>query len=153
MTETARPRVPAQSYAGDDYVSNRDRPTGWVGWVLYAGVMMIMLGIFQAIAGLVALFDDSYFHVANTNLVVHASYTAYGWTHLLLGLLAIVAGYFLIKGATWARVYAVVLAMVNATVNLTFLNASPVWSTILITIDALIIWSVCVHGGELKGAE
>src|SRR3954471_11733678 len=135
MSETERT-------ASGTYVSSTgyDEPerTGWVGWVLYAGVMMMLLGIFAIIEGFVAIFDDDYFKVANSDLVVHVNYNTFGVVHICLGALAIAGGLAVMAGKMWARVFAVGLAMINAVVNLAFLSAYPVWSVMMITIDALV---------------
>jgi hypothetical protein len=55
--------------------------TGWTGWVAFASTMMLLLGSFQAVQGLVAIFDDGYYHVTPSGLVVNVDYTAWGWTH------------------------------------------------------------------------
>jgi len=149
MTETPQTK-PGAYVTSEDYSDDNPAPTGWVGWIMYAGVMMIMLGIFQMIAGFVALFDDDYYKVNNSNLVLHLNYNGWGVIHLSLGALAVFGGYALFAGHLWARIYAVVLAMLSATANLAFLSAYPVWSTIMITIDALVIWAVCVHGREMS---
>ena len=122
------------------------RRSGWYGWVVFAGTMMMMLGAFHAIAGLVALFEEDYFLVTQSGLVVSADFTTWGWTHLLLGVLVAVAGGALLSGATWARIVAVVLAMLSAVVNLAFLAAYPLWSGIMIAVDILVIYAVTAHG-------
>jgi len=135
------------------YSSSHDtppEPTAWVGWILFAGTMLILVGSFQFIAGLVALFDKGYYAVTPTHLVVHASYTTWGWTHMALGVLAAFAGYGVMVGKLWARIYAVVLACISAIVNIGFLSAQPVWSTIMITLDVLVIWALTVHGREVR---
>src|SRR3954452_7798160 len=125
-------------------------PTGWVGWILFAGIMLFILGAFQAIAGFVALFQDDYFVVRATGLVVHADYTAWGWIHLTLGVLAVFAGMGVMRGSLWARIYAITLASVSAIANIAFLAAAPVWCTIMIAVDVLVIWALAVHGREAK---
>src|SRR5206468_2533366 len=95
----------------------RTEPTGWIGWVFFAGIMMIMVGAFQAIMGLVALFDDGYYLVTRTGLVVRAGYTQWGWTHIILGVVAVIAGFCVLLGQTWARVVGIILAIVSALVN------------------------------------
>jgi hypothetical protein len=127
-----------------------DATTGWVGWIVFAGVMMLILGIFHAIEGLVALFQESYYLVAANGLTVHVDYTAWGWTHLIFGIIVIVAGAALLVGQTWARVVAVALAVISAVVNIGFLAAYPVWSAIMIAVDILVIWALTVHGGEMR---
>src|SRR6266542_5535763 len=84
--------------------------TGWVGWVMFAGTMMFLIGSFQVMADLVALLDDSYYLVRSNGLVVSADYTVWGWVHLLFGLLLIATGLGAMFGQTWARVVGGVLA-------------------------------------------
>jgi hypothetical protein len=147
MTETRRTRAGAE-----DGAAHRGglEATGWVGWIFFAGIMMIMLGTFQAIEGLVAIFKDSYFVVPRSGLVVSVDYTTWGWVHLLLGILVALAGLGVMAGQMWARVIGILLAVVSAIVNIAFLKANPVWSTILITIDILVIYALTVHGKETK---
>jgi hypothetical protein len=125
-------------------------PTGWVGWIVFAASMMILLGIFHAIEGLVALFKDEYFVVGTNGLVVDIDYTAWGWAHLIGGIVVALAGMALFTGRTWARVVGVVVAMVSAIINIAFLAAYPVWSTIMIAIDVLVIYALTAHGAEMK---
>jgi len=128
-------------------------PTAWVGWILFAGTMLILVGSFQAIAGFVALFDHNYYVVRSSNLAVSFSYTGWGWIHIVLGILAIAGGYGVMVGKTWARAYAIIYASIAAIVNMTFLSAYPVWMTIMITIDVLVIWAVAVHGREVMAMD
>ena len=89
-------------------------PTGWVGWIMFAATMMLVLGAFHAIEGLVALFRDSYYLVGKNGLVVHVNYTAWGWTHLIGGIVIVLAGVGLLAGQMWARVVGVALAVLSA---------------------------------------
>jgi len=127
-------------------------PTGWVGWIMFAAVMMMMLGSFHAIAGLVALFQDSYYLVGKNNLVVHVDYTAWGWVHLVGGILIVLAGVGLLAGQMWARIVGVALAALSALVNMAFFAAYPWWSAIMIALDVLVIWALTAHGAEMKTA-
>jgi hypothetical protein len=131
----------ASSYAG---------PTGWTGWIAFAAVMMIMLGCFHAIEGLVALFDDQKFLVTDSGLLVSVDYTAWGWVHLIGGVIMALAGVYLFAGRMWARVIGVLAALASAIVNISFLTAYPIWSAIMIALDVLIIWAITVHGSEMK---
>ena len=128
---------------------NRDQ-TGWVGWIVFGGTIMVLLGAFHAIQGLVALFKDEYFVVGQSGLVVSVDYTAWGWAHLILGLIVAGAGCGLLAGQMWARIVGVLVAMASAVVNLAFLAAFPIWSALMILFDVLIIWAITVHGSELK---
>src|SRR4029453_10638451 len=76
--------------------------SGWaVGGITFAVTMMIMIGVFQVIAGLVAIFDDD-FYVVTQNYTFDLDTSAWGWIHLLLGALLLLGGYFLSARAPWA---------------------------------------------------
>src|SRR4051812_21541620 len=99
------------------YSTGKD-PTAWTGWVIFAAFMMIMLGSFQAVEGLVAIFNAGFYAVAPSGLVVNVNYNVWGWTHLVLGALIIVSGVGVLAGNVLARVVAVVLAGLSALLNL-----------------------------------
>ena len=124
--------------------------TGWVGWIAFAGTMMVLLGSFHVIQGLVAVFKDEYFVVGKSGLVVNVDYTTWGWVHIIGGLIIAGAGVALFTGKTWARTIGVLLALASSIVNISFLAAYPIWSTIMITVDILVIWALTVHGSEMK---
>src|SRR3954465_5443700 len=121
-------------------------PTAWTGWVVFASAMMFLLGFFQAVPGLVPLFDDGYYHVTPSGLVVNVDYTAWGWTHLLLGVLIVISGVGVPAGTLAARTVAVLLAVLSAIANLLFIEAYPLWSIIVMTVDVLVIYALTVHG-------
>jgi hypothetical protein len=127
-------------------------PTGWVGWVVFAGVMMIVVGTFQAIEGLAAIFDSTYFLVRKGDLLVSANYTAWGWVHLITGAVILLAGFAVMVGQMWARVVGILLAGISAVLNIAFLSAYPVWAVTVILLDIVVIYALTVHGGELKSA-
>jgi dolichyl-phosphate-mannose--protein O-mannosyl transferase len=107
---------------------------------------MLILGCFHAIAGFVGIFDEDYYQVGESGLVVTVDYTTWGWTHLLLGILVVLAGAALLRGATWARVVAILLAVVSAIANLAFMPAYPLWSLIMVILNVLVIYAVTAHG-------
>src|SRR4051812_30226940 len=125
-------------------------PTAWTGWVAFAGFMMIMLGTFQAIEGLVAVFNHSFYLVSPRGLVVNVDYTVWGWVHLLLGVLVVVSGLGVLVGNIIARTVGVLLAGASAVLNLAFIAAYPVWSTIIIAVDVVVIYALTVHGREMR---
>ena len=124
----------------------RQDPSGWaVGGVTFAGVMMIMIGAFQGIAGLVAIIDDS-FYVVGRNYTFDIDTTAWGWIHLLLGALVLLAGIYLFAGKTWAAATAVVLAVISAIANFFFIPYYPFWSLLMIAMAIWVIWSLTRPG-------
>lgn len=126
------------------------RPTGWVGWVIFAGVVMIVEGAFHIIDGLVALFERGYYAVTSSHLVLHVNYGAWGGVHFALGILFVLAGFGVLAGQTWARVVGIALAVISAIVNLAFIAAYPVWGVILIALDIVIIYALAMHGREVR---
>ena len=128
-----------------------DRETsGWaVGFILFAAIMMIMVGVFQALQGLIAIFQNE-FYVATRNYIFQFDATTWGWIHLLVGLLVAFAGYGLLSGKTWARLVALTLAVLSALANFLFIPYYPFWALLLITLDIFVIWAIAAHGGDLR---
>jgi hypothetical protein len=129
---------------------NQPDPTGWTGWVIFASFMMFLLGAFQAIEGLVAIFDDGFYLVTPGNLVVDVNYNVWGTVHLILGVLLLLSGAGVLTGNLAARTVGVILAGLSALANLVFIEAYPFWSIIIITVDVLVIYALTVHGRELR---
>lgn len=130
-------------------MAQNNEPTGWVGWGYFASMMMMLLGVFQIIAGLAAIFKDNFYVVTQNNLLVF-NFTTWGWITLVLGIIIFAAGLELLRGAMWARVLAVFLAGLSFIANLSFVNAYPVWSVAMMVLDVLVIYALTVHGAELK---
>jgi hypothetical protein len=139
-----------QAQAGIGPGQRGERATGWVAWISFAAVMLAVVGVLQVMQGLTALIDDGFYVVGRNGLVVDVDYSVWGWTHLLLGALAILVAAGLLAGNTLARVVGVGIAMVSAIVNVVFLPAYPWWSTLVIVFDVLVIYGLTAHGGEMK---
>jgi hypothetical protein len=123
--------------------------TAWAGMVIFAGTLLLMVGGFNVIYGLVALFKDQVL-VASKGGLVAFDVTTWGWITLIMGILQILVGFGLFGGRSWAIVGGVVLAVLNGFNQIAFLQAQPVWSTIIIAIDVLIIYALTAHGRELR---
>jgi len=123
--------------------------SGWVGWLYFAGTMMMLAGAFQAIAGLVAIFKNGVYVLTPSQLVAF-DYRQWGFIHLIIGILLILSAISLFAGRMWGRILAIFLASLSAIANFTFIQANPWWSLTVIVIDILIIYGVAVHGGEIE---
>jgi hypothetical protein len=123
--------------------------SGWVGWIAFAGVIMVLLGVFHVLQGLVALFEDGYFQVEKSGLAVQVDYTVWGWVHIVGGVVITAAGLAVFAGKLWARIVGVLVAMASAIVNVGFLAASPAWSLTMLAMNLLIIWALTAHGREI----
>jgi hypothetical protein len=119
------------------------------GAILFAGIMLIVVGLWEALEGLIAIVEDE-FYVATRRYLFQFDVTAWGWIHVVLGLVVAVAGYGLLAGRTWARVVAITLAALSAIANFLWLPYYPVWALLIIAVDVLVIWAVAVHGREVS---
>lgn len=134
--------------ADHGHVARRET-TGWVGWIAFASTLMILGGFFQAIYGLTALFRDDVI-VSGVNNVWLVNLTTWGWTHLILGVLLVLTGFGLMSGGMASRTLAVILVGLSALANFLFIPIYPVWSIIVLVVDALVIYAIIAHGREVR---
>jgi hypothetical protein len=127
--------------------------SGWAfGLAAFAGAVMLIVGIFQAFSGLAALFNDEFF-VVGPNYTYDVDVTAWGWIHLILGVVVAFAGISVYSGATWARSVGIVLAILSAVANFLFIPYYPVWTVLIIALDIAVIWALAVYGTEQAQAR
>jgi hypothetical protein len=124
------------------------RPSGWaVGWIMFAAIMMLLIGFFHVIAGLVAIVDDN-FYVATKEYVFQFDRTTWGWIHLIFGIVVFLAGLSLFKGAIWARTVGVILGVISAVVGFAWLPWYPIWGVLIVLVAVSVIWALTVHGRD-----
>ena len=129
--------------------NEQEPPSGWAtGFIVFAGVMMIMAGGFQALTGLVGVFENE-FYVETRNYLVKFDATTWGWIHLLLGLLVFFAGFAVMSGKTWGRTIGIILAVLSALTNFAFLPYYPFWAMTIIALDVFIVWALAAHGRDV----
>jgi hypothetical protein len=126
-----------------------DQASGWaVGWTAFAGIMMVIGGIWWVIIGIIALVNDN-FYVVTEEYIFQFNVTTWGWIHLLLGILVTLAGIYLFTGAVWARIVGVAVAIVWMIAAFAWLPYAPVWAIALLAIAVFIIWALTVHGRDI----
>ena len=118
------------------------------GLTVFAAVMMMMIGAFQVIQGIIALANDT-FYVVGAEYVFQFDVTTWGWIHLLLGALVAVAGYFVLQAKVWARTVGVIVAVISALFNFAWLPYYPVWSVLIIALNVFVIWALTVRGRDV----
>ena len=130
--------------------TSRSETSCWaVGFTVFAAVMMLMVGAWQALAGLIAIFENE-FYVTTRNYIFELDATTWGWIHLVLGLIVAFAGWGVLSGQTWARIVGITLAALSATANFLFIPYYPFWSILIIAVDILVIWALASHGREFR---
>jgi hypothetical protein len=131
------------------YETTEPNYSSWaVGWAGFAGVMLIMIGVFDMIQGLVALFNDE-FYVVTQEWIFEFDITAWGWIQLILGVILIASGIGIFSGNVAARTVGVIIAGLAAIANFAWLPYYPVWSIIVIAICISIIWALTAHGRDI----
>lgn len=123
------------------------------GWLTFAGVMLIVAGLFNFIDGLIAVLDAAWFNEVTGRVIdppLVQSLTTWGWVILVLGLLAAAAGVGVLFEATWARVTGVVLAGINMLVQFGWLVHFPFWSLTMIAVDVIVIYALVAPSTRVR---
>jgi cell division protein FtsW (lipid II flippase) len=145
MSEQASPE--------DQSARRAEEASGWaVGFISFAAIVMLMVGMLQILAGLVAIFENEVY-VQTRSYLFEFDVTTWGWIHLILGVIVALAGWGLLSGRTWARVVGITLAVLSAIANFLFLPHYPLWSLLIIALDVLVIWALAAHGQEIRDAR
>lgn len=115
---------------------------------MFAGIILVVVGVFQAFAGLVAIINDEFF-VVTRDYVVQLDATSWGWIHLIIGLIVVACGFGVFSGNILARTVGVLAAIGSMLAAFFWLPWYPIWAIIIITIDFSVIWALTVHGRDL----
>jgi hypothetical protein len=153
---TGAPEQPAaygQPGYEEGYAAAREesRSAAAGGFVALAAVLMIMSGLWSFFVGITGVLSGG-FYLSVRNYTFTYSIHAWGWTHLIIGAVVLAAGVCLLLGMMWARVVGVVLAVISGLANFLFLPYYPLWSVIVIALDAIIIWALCTAGTRRRAA-
>ncbi|HET9302198.1 MAG TPA: hypothetical protein VFO20_05435 [Propionibacteriaceae bacterium] len=126
-------------------MANTQAVSPWAhGIAVFAGLVMIIGGAFQALEGLAAIVNDEWLVVV-PEYIFAFDLTVWGVIHLLVGLALLVIGISLLRGQTWARVAGMVVAVISAILNFVFLPFSPLWAIMIIAVDMLVIWALAAY--------
>ncbi|MEU6712512.1 hypothetical protein ABZ897_13610 [Nonomuraea sp. NPDC046802] len=123
-----------------------------VGLAYFAGSIMVLVGVFSIVAGIAAIFRSNVY-VFRGNYVFMWDVTGWGWIHLALGILVLLAGLAVFSGQAWARVVGIVLAGLSAIVNFMFLPYYPIWTVLIILLDVMIICALAMYNREAAGSR
>ena len=125
----------------------------WSGWIVFAGFVLLIVGVIDALQGLVAIVKDEYV-VATAKGVAILDVTAWGWTTLLWGVLLVVTGLGLLGGAGWARWLAIIGVSVNAIGQMAFManypQAYPLWNILIVALNILVLYALTAHWQGFK---
>ena len=142
--------LPPQTARSDEALApsrsaHRADPAPWMaGMTTFAAVMLIIAGAFNAIQGLVALFENEVY-VAGREYIFAFDLTAWGWTHLIVGAVVAVAGFAVLSGQVWGRSVGVGIAVLSMLANFLFIPYYPVWSLLIIALNVFVIWALIAY--------
>lgn len=124
----------------------KDPESGWaLGGIVFAATMMVLIGGFQIIAGLAAIINDDFF-VVGANYTYDLDASAWGWIHLIIGIVVLLGGFALLQRRLWAAALAIGLAMLSAIANFFFIPYYPFWSILMIAMAIFVIWAITRPG-------
>jgi amino acid transporter len=129
-------------------MSNNEPSGAAIGWSVFAAYMLMMMGIFQALAGIAGIANDDRFLVTE-DYVVKLDVTQWGWVHLIIGIVVFLSGLGIFSGNVLARTVGVFVAIGSAVRAFVYLPLQPVWSSILIAIAVTVIWALTAHGRDI----
>ena len=149
MSATSTPSKPAPTsataYPGYDLLEERGH-----GWVLFAGVLVLLVGTLNVIEGIAAI-GNAHFFVANTHYIAGSLHT-WGWVVLCLGVLQWAVGCGVFVKNQFSRWTGVVVLSGNAIAQLLMMPAYPLWSLCIFTLDILAIYGLIAYGKRITEA-
>ncbi len=125
------------------------QPTAWVGWIAFAGMMMIVAGVLGALSGLSAIVRDETYVQAAGHVWIF-DHTSWGWIHLILGILLAAIGAMMLKGSTVGMALGAGIVVLHMIAQFTWMGMYPWWSIVVIALDVMILYALIVHGPEMK---
>ena len=116
------------------------------GLVLFASVLLIIVGFFNLIYGIAAI-ANSHVFVANAHYVF-ANLHTWGWITLIIGVLQLIAAGGIVTGNQLARWFAVAVVGLNAIDMMFFIPAYPFWALTIIAVDVVALYGLCAYAGR-----
>lgn len=124
--------------------TRRGAVTGPVGGLItFAGVLMVVAGVWHALAGIAAILNDD-LYVSTPDYVYALDLTGWGWGHLVLGAVVVLTGAGVLMGTTWARLLGIAVVVLSLVANFLFIPWYPIWSMMIIVLDIAVIWALLV---------
>jgi hypothetical protein len=118
------------------------------GWVLFCGIMLMMVGVLNVVWGIAAI-DRSGFFVQDTQYIF-SDLRTWGWIVLILGVLQLVAAFSIWAGGSYGRWFGIATATVNAIAALLSIPAYPFWALAIFAVDVLVIYGLATYGGDRR---
>ena len=133
----------------DDRSTYENSTKGFVvaGITGFAGVMLMTVAIFQILEGISAIANDK-LYIRGLNYAYQFDVTTWGWIHLVIGVIALCAGFGLLVGQFWARLTGILIASLGCVANFAFLPYYPFGSVAIIAFNIFVIWAIATQMTE-----
>ena len=125
-------------------------PSAWSGWIVFAAVIMFIIGCINMIQGLAALLKHTVYVLPNSGLLVSTSYTTWGWVLIFWGVIMATAAYGLFSGSQAARWFSVLLVAINLLGQFALFPAFPLWSLMVIALDVAVLFALTARWHEAQ---
>jgi hypothetical protein len=139
--QSEKPAIPKRMADASSYEVDPGK-----GWVLFAGVMLGVVGVLNLIAGIAAI-DNAQFYVRDVQFVF-ADLKTFGWILTVLGALQLLVSFGIFRNSDAARWAGIALAAVNMCSHFFFLTAYPFGAVMVFFVDVIIIWGLMMYGGS-----
>ncbi len=106
-----------------------------------AAILLLTVGVLSILQGISAVAEDNIF-VVGLEYTYKFDTTAWGWIHIVLGILLAICAVGLMLGSAWGRAGAVIFAALSIIANFLWLPYYPAWSILVIVLDVVVIWAV-----------
>jgi len=116
------------------------------GWVIFAAVMLLIVGVLNVIWGIAAIADSKFF--VQDQKYILSNLNAWGWITLIIGAAQLFAGFSLWSVNLYGRIVAILVASLSALASLMSIPAYPFWSLAIFTVDVLILYGLVAYGGR-----
>ena len=140
-------RAAPGSSSAPTYESYAEDERGY-GWVVFAGVLLLVVGTLNTIEGIAAI-GNAHFFVANAHYIA-GDLNAWGWTVLCIGVIELAVGFGVFVKNQLSRWTGVVVLSLNAIAQLFMIPAYPFWSLSIFALDILAIYGLVAYGRRIS---
>jgi hypothetical protein len=121
------------------------------GWIGFASMLLLLIGVIDFFQGLVAVFEDEYFVVTQAGFLA-VDLTTWGWTMMLWGIVLALAGMGLAAAQGWARWFAIIVVSLNILGQLGFHGNSqyPLWALTVLALSIVVLYALTVRWNESR---
>ena len=124
--------------------------SAWIGWVIFAAIVMFTIGAIDIIQGITALAKDGTYLIPESGLLVTTNFTTWGWALIIWGIVMMLAAAALWAGKEWGRWFAIVVIIINGIGQIAWFPAFPLWSLLAIGLEIVVIYALTAGWKEAK---